>query len=199
MKPSQTGDHYDQIAEWWRDDLRDSTYGLAALERVLQFAPATGRSLDVGCGSQGRYLKRLLKAGYTVEGLDISPRMIELATEQFSACQFHVGDIANWSFPHRYELITAWDSTFHLPLNLQEPALRNMCGGLASGGALLFTCGGGDEAGEISGAFAGQKFDYSTLGVPAYLEILSDCGCFPKHLEYDQYPENHVVIMATKA
>lgn len=198
MTPSQTGENYDRMAAWWRDQLADSNYGLSQLERALKLAPSSGPALDVGCGSQGRFLKRLLEAGYQAEGLDISPGMVKLAAQQFPDCRFHVADISDWTPPRSYDLITAWDSTFHLPLNLQEPALRNMCQGLASGGVLLFTCGGGDEPGEITGSFGGEDFGYSTLGVPGFLQLLTDCGCALKHLEYDQYPENHVVVIATK-
>jgi hypothetical protein len=73
-----------------------------------------------------------------------------------------------------------------------------MCDGLNSKGVLLFTCGGGPGSQEISGGFEGQTFDYSTLGVNKFLRLLSEFGCSCKHLEYDQYPENHVCIIAQK-
>ena len=65
-------------------------------------------------------------------------------------------------------------------------------------GVLLFTCGGGTAPGEISGSFQGQTFDYSTLDVDEFLRLINELGCSCKHLEYDQYPENHVVIIAQK-
>ena len=38
-------------------------------------------------------------------------------------------------------------------------------------GVILFTCGGGHTIREVSGAFQGQDFDYSTLGVDTFLQI----------------------------
>jgi hypothetical protein len=52
---------------------------------------------------------------------------------------------------------------------------------------------------EISGGFEGETFDYSTLGVNEFLRLLMEFGCTCKHLEYDQYPENHVYIIAQKS
>lgn len=196
MDPSETGAHYNAIAKWYRDSL-PPTYGMAQLERVLSLAPATGRALDVGCGSEGRFLKRLAEWGYAVEGMDISPAMVELARERSPDAKFHVADICEWELPAKYDFISAWDSTFHLPIARQEPVLRKLCNGLSPGGVLLFTCGGG-EAGEIAGSFAGQDFEYSTLGVEAFIAILADCGCFCRHVEYDQWPENHVLVVAQK-
>lgn len=196
MEPFVTRANYDAIAQWYRENV-SPTYGLAPLDRALRFAPEHGRALDVGCGSQGRFIERLIIHGYTTEGLDISPQMIALAREACPDAVFHTVDICEWEPVGRYEFISAWDSTFHLPMDRQEPVLRKLCAALAPGGVLLFTCGGG-EPDKISGAFAGQTFEYSTLGVERFVAILADAGCFCRHVEYGQWPEKHVVVIAQK-
>ena len=108
-------------------------------------------------------------------------------------------DIASWDLPKKYDLIAAWDSTFHLPVDLQEPALRRMCDGLAPDGVLVFTFGGMDKAGQISGNFQGEDFEYGTLGTAGYLRLLEELGCAIKHMEFDQGPvESHVYVVAQK-
>ncbi|WP_052572820.1 methyltransferase domain-containing protein [Haloferula sp. BvORR071] len=196
MEPSETADHYDQIARWWQGNV-PPTYGLAALERALRFAKKEGASLDVGCGSEGRFMKVQRAHGFAPEGLDVSPAMVELARERDPEAVFYTADVSTWEVPRKYVFISAWDSTFHLPLDLQEPVLRKLCAALGPAGVILFTCGGG-EAGEIKGSFQGQDFEYSTLGVEAFVRILDECGCFCRHLEYDQYPEGHVVIIGAR-
>jgi hypothetical protein len=52
---------------------------------------------------------------------------------------------------------------------------------------------------EVSSTFQGQDFEYSTLGVNAFLKLLDEHQCTCLHLEYDQYPENHVYVIAQKA
>lgn len=198
MKPEETGSHYDRIALWWQKHHVHSTYGIAALERAIKFVENKSTALDVGCGSSGRFIEVLLKNGFTPTGVDISSEMIALARQQHPDVTFYAEDICTWQLPQKYDLISAWDSTFHLPLAEQKPVLQKMCDGLNPKGILLFTCGGGIGPGEISGGFEGQTFDYSTLGVNEFLQVISQSGCTCRHLEYDQYPENHVYIIAQK-
>ena len=196
MSPSETGAHYNEIASWWRENTPES-YGVSQLERAIRFAAEKGVSLDVGCGSHGRFIEALTRAGFRAEGVDIAPNMIALARERSPRAVFYVADICEWELPRKYDFISAWDSTFHLPIGEQEPVLKKLCAGLAPRGVLLFTCGGG-EAGEITGSFAGQDFGYSTLGVEEFVRLLRAFGCRCRHVEYDQHPENHVCIIAQR-
>ena len=198
MKPEETGFHYDRIAHLWQKGHVHSTYGIAALEWAIQFVEHKSTALDIGCGSSGRFIEELIKHGFTPTGLDISAEMIALARQRHPQVNFYTEDICTWQLPRKYDLISAWDSTFHLPLAEQKPVLRKMCDGLNPQGVLLFTCGGGAGPEEISGGFEGERFDYSTLGVNEFLRLLIEFGCTCKHLEYDQYPENHVYIIAQK-
>lgn len=198
MEPNDTSARYDKIAQWWQTEHQDSTYGIVQLERAIKFTSQRHAALDVGCGSSGRFINCLLKAGFQPEGLDISQEMINLAQQLNPEISFYQADICEWLPTKSYSLITAWDSTFHLPLNKQAPVLQKLCNRLEPDGVLLFTCGGGHTNGEISGAFQGQDFEYSTLGVDRFLQILAEHHCTCRHLEYDQYPENHVSMIAQK-
>ena len=198
MEPKETGAHYDRIAHQWQQQHVASTYGLAALERAIQFLENKSAALDVGCGSSGRFIKVFTQQGFTPSGVDVSPEMIALARQQLPGVTFYVGDICTWPLPQKYDLISAWDSTFHLPLAEQEPVLKKLCDGLKPQGVILFTCGGTGGPQEISGGFAGETFDYSSLGVDEFLRLLVEFGCSCKHVEYDQYPEKHVYIIAQK-
>lgn len=198
MDPQQTATHYDQLACWWQTELQNSTYGIAALTRAIRFAAPGGFALDVGCGSSGRFINAFLQHGFQAEGVDISHEMINFARRLQPSVTFYTADICEWVLPKAYSLITAWDSTFHLPLAMQEPVLQKLCAALATDGVLLFTCGGGHTSNEITGSFEGQEFAYSTLGVDRFLQLLHEQRCTCRHLEYDQHPENHVAIIAQK-
>lgn len=198
MEPQQTAARYDQLAGWWQTQHQNSSYGIAALDRAIQFVATRGCALDVGCGSSGRFVNSFVNHGFQAEGVDISREMINFAQRLHPAVTFYTADICEWLPPNLYSLITAWDSTFHLPLAMQEPVLKKLCAALEANGVLLFTCGGGHTSATITGSFAGQDFAYSTLGVDAFLQILQAHDCTCRHLEYDQYPENHVTIIAQK-
>lgn len=197
MHPEDTAVRYDRIAQWWQTQHQDSLYGIPQLERAIQFTHKKQLALDVGCGSSGRFIKTLSEHGFQVEGLDISEEMIDLAKKLHPSITFYRSDIWCWNPPKPYSLIVAWDSTFHLPLDMQEPVTKKLCDALEPDGVLMFTCGGGYRH-EVSGTFQGEEFEYSTLGVNAFLKILIEQHCICLHLEYDQYPENHVYIIAQK-
>jgi hypothetical protein len=45
----------------------------------------------------------------------------------------------------------------------------------------------------------GPEIYYSTLGIPKYLEVIASENCVCRHLEYDHYPELHLVLIVQKA
>lgn len=198
MHPEDTADRYDHIAQWWQTQHQDSLYGIAQLERAIKFTPKKHLAIDIGCGSSGRFFKVLSKHGFQVEGLDISVEMIDLAKKLYPNITFYREDICRWHPSTSYSLVVAWDSTFHLPLDMQEQVVKKLCDLLENDGVVLFTCGGGYQPSEVSGTFQGQEFEYSTLGINTFLKILNEQHCTCLHLEYDQYPENHVYIIAQK-
>jgi SAM-dependent methyltransferase len=198
MEPEAIGRSYDALAHTWQD-MPNPRYGMASLNRALTFAPKSGAALDIGCGSQGRMIDLLLQRGFQVEGVDVSAEMIALARERHPTVVFHHADISAWDLPRECDFICAWDSVWHLPMILQEPVLKKICAGLAPGGVCLFTAVGFDEPGDHGDSgHMGAPLAYGTLGVPGLLELLSQCDCIPRHLEYDQYPELHLVVIAQK-
>lgn len=199
MTPEEIGRSYDEIAHRWRDDAHIQTNGLAPFERALRFARGRRRALDAGCGCSGRFLDRLLAAGFLCEGVDVSARMIALARERHPNVAFHHADIVRWPLPHGYDFIVAWDSIWHVRLAEQEPLLRKLCASLEPGGVLIFTAGGLDGPDERSDAAMGPPVHYSALGIPRTLALLTESGCVCRHLEFDQYPESHLYVIAQKS
>ncbi len=196
MKPEDTGRQYDRIAEWWDCQQDGSTTGLAYVRRTILFAANRGKALDVGCGSGGRIIDTLTDASLQVVGLDVSETMLRLARKRHPGAQFIHADICTWQPPETYDVVIAWDSTFHVPKTEQGHVVAKLCDAVAPGGAILFTAGGID--GEITGAMNGQKFYYSSLSDAAYLHIINDRGCKCILLERDQHPAEHLVMIGIK-
>lgn len=196
MTPELTGQRYNQIAKWWQDQHQNSVYGIPQFKKAISFVKNREKFLDVGCGSSGRLIKVALECGFNAEGMDVSQEMIRLAQELHPEVKFYNEDVCTWNPPLKYDLICAWDSIFHLPINQHELVLAKLCNSLSRAGVILFTCG--PERGEVSGVFQEQSFEYSSLGVQAFLELLGIFNCQIKHLENDQYPESHVYIIAQK-
>lgn len=198
MTPREVAASYDELAPQWAAEAFPQANGIAAHERAIAFVPEKAAALDVGCGASGRIVALLLAQGFAVEGLDLSPRMLDLARARHPQVTFHHADIGEWNLPRQYAFISAWDSIWHLPLASQEPVLRKLFAGLASGGVCIFTTGGLDAPEEKSDASMGQPMYYSVLGLPRLLRLVDDCGCVCRHLEYDQFPELHVYLIVQR-
>lgn len=100
--------YFDQHAQDWNDYYGGTPLLLGIVlnnrkrlgfEYVRKYAPAGGRVLDVGCGA-GLLALELAEAGYTVEGVDIAPGMIERSRANQAArgvpaerCSFRVADV----------------------------------------------------------------------------------------------------------
>lgn len=197
MHPRETGRCYDAVASQVDADLRDSTYGVRFLERAIALCRTRRTALDVGCGSGGRMIDRLLGAGFQVTGIDVSRGMLDIAQARHPSVEFVHDDVTEWTPQRAYDLVLAWDSIFHLPYASHTLVLAKLCGCLADGGVLLFTAGGID--GEITGPMHGHAFGYSSLSEVALLRLLRNYDCVPLLMERDQYPLHHVVIIAIKA
>jgi RimJ/RimL family protein N-acetyltransferase len=195
MTPEQVAASYDQIAHLWLDV---PAYGFAQIERAIAFAGHRGVALDVGCGT-GRCLDLLARHGFRTDGIDPSPAMLALARDRHPEARLSHADICVWDLPRSYDLIVAWDSVWHVPLARQEAVLTKLCRGLSAGGVLVFTTGGTDAPSEKQDSCMGPPMYHATLGIPKTLQVLADSGCVCRHLEYDQYPEAHVYLVAQKS
>lgn len=134
--------------------------------------------------------------GFQITGIDASEQMIALARHHHTNPEFIVADICQWDTAQKFDLIVAWDSIFHLPLDMQRPVLSKLCGMLHTNGILIYTFG--DEIGEHESDWHDDKFYYSAIGITGNLEVMMQNDCECRHLELDQYPPKHVYMIAQK-
>ena len=198
MNPVDVSAGYDQLADFWNSDDFDRSNGVGQHQRAIAFCDQRRRALDVGCGSNGRIIELLQQHGFTTEGVDFSPRMVELARARHPEATFHLADICSWELPRQYDLICAWDSIWHVPLAQHEAVLRKLFAGLEPGGVCIFTMGGLDEPADKVDAAMGPQMYHSTLGIPKTLQVVQESGCVCRHLEYDQHPQPHVYVIVQR-
>ncbi len=196
MTPEQVAASYDQIASQWDSAEFPRTNGIAQHERALRFVSKKGIALDVGCGSSGRIIDLLLAKGFQVEGIDISTEMLRLAQARHPQVQFHQADIYQWTPPRTYDFISAWDSIWHVPLASQLAVIQKLCHALTPGGVFLFSTGGVEQPDERTNSAMGVPMYHAAPGIPHILQMLQHSGYTCRHLEYDQYPESHVYVIA---
>ena len=108
---------YDNVADAYHELVKDRMAG-NPMERAMltAFAELTGDPIaDLGCGA-GRTTAYLKTAGCAVTGIDLSPKMVDLARRNNPGIPFEVGSMTELRFRDD-ELggVLAWYSTFHIP------------------------------------------------------------------------------------
>ena len=76
--------------------------------------------------------------------------------------------------------------------------MLRLMGGLEPGGVFLFSAGGLDVPGEHVDSAMGPEVTYATLGIPGLLDVIREAGCALRHLEFDQHPQNHLVVIVQR-
>jgi predicted TPR repeat methyltransferase len=187
---------YNEIADIWEADMRHSQYGLSMIGRAIEYCSTKKNALDVGCGSGGRIVGKIVEAEFRLDGIDISEAMLKIARTKHPGVVFKQADIRDWETDQQYDLIVAWDSIFHLPMSAQQTIIEKLCGMLSPQGILLYTFG--DAVGDYVDIWHNEQFSYGSIGISENLKAVADAGCVCKHLELDQFPEKHVCIIVEK-
>ncbi|HKK16251.1 MAG TPA: class I SAM-dependent methyltransferase [Gammaproteobacteria bacterium] len=81
---------------------------------ISKYRPGCKSLLDIGCGT-GRHIIEFIKLGYNVTGVDISPRMIELAEKNIKSS--HPGDVTPSLITHDVRTL-AMDREFDVIVSL---------------------------------------------------------------------------------
>ena len=105
-----------------------------AYNKFLQYIPAGGHILDVGCGS-GRDLRYFKNNNYVPEGLDISKSICKIA-EKYSGCKVYNDNILtiNSSDFDKYDGVWACASLLHIKYTQLPLALDKISNLLNSNG-----------------------------------------------------------------
>ena len=190
-------DKYEKIADWFDSARGKGLTEREYLEALLLRLPAGGGVLDLGCGSGEPLAGFFIRKGFSVTGVDGSPRMVELCRARFPGMTWLAADMRGLALGRRFDAVLAWDSFFHLSKADQRamfPVFAAHCG---AAGLLLFTSGPAE--GETSGVMQGAEFSYSSLSPEEYRRLLREHG-FRVLLHKAEDPEcgKHTVWLAIK-
>jgi SAM-dependent methyltransferase len=149
---------------------------LAAFAELVQ-ADGGGPVADLGCGP-GHVTAHLNTLGVSAFGVDLSPKMVEIARRTYPDLRFEVGSMTALDLPDgELRGIVAWWSILHTPPEVLPTVFAEFHRTLAPGGHLLVGFHAGDEQLRPEGAY-GHPVSYDAYLLPPdhITELLSQAG-----------------------
>ncbi|MGI8328458.1 class I SAM-dependent DNA methyltransferase [Actinomadura scrupuli] len=144
-----TAESYDRLALDYADRFLGELAG-KPLDRLLlgllaERVGGLGPIADLGCGP-GQVARHLHDHGAPSLGMDLSPRMVEIAAQRHPGIGFQVGDMRALPVPDRsWGGIAAFYSIIHVPPSQLEGVFAEFFRVLRPGGSLLLSFHLGDE------------------------------------------------------
>lgn len=169
---------YDLIAEEYlstRDPEDPNT--LAALEELSSGLEEGATVLDLGCGA-GIPGTRWLSRRFSVTGVDVSARQLELARRHVPAARFLKADMTGLEFEARsFDAVVSLYAITHVPGAEQPGLVEDVFRWLRPGGRFLATWATGEWEGEEEDWEGwGTPMWWSNLDPDASLSMLRDAG-----------------------
>lgn len=160
-------DSYDRVADVYVDtgagDLAPHPWLRAVLDAFAQEVRDLGPVLDVGCGP-GQASAYLGGHGVDVSGVDLSPRMVELARRAHPHLRFEVGSATELR-PAEASLggVLAWWSLFHLSRADVSSVMGTLAGALVPGGQLVWGTHVGDGEAHRTDPYGVEGVSWTTV------------------------------------
>ena len=185
---------YETIARAYREHLLDELAG-KPLDRAFLDAFAEscrGTLLDVGCGP-GQIARYLASRGATVEGVDLSPAMIEEAKSSHPGIPFRVGDMFSLPYePGTIGGIAAFYAIVHLRSDELVTPFRDFARVLVPGGLVALSFHVGVEIEHVDELFgAPTSLDFVYHQPEPVIAALVEAG-FTLEARLDRAPHPNV-------
>jgi SAM-dependent methyltransferase len=131
---------YSRSARVYDDLCRHKDYAAATLvlrEILQRVVPHAASLLDVACGT-GRHLEHL-RSHFRVEGLDLSPEMLQIARSRCPGIPFHEGSLVDFRLADTFDVVTCLFGSIGYALTLENlrRAFHTMAHHLKPGGVLV--------------------------------------------------------------
>ena len=132
---------YERVAEQYLATKNpEDPLALEALEDLASFLPPRAAVLDLGCGAGIPATRWLSDKGFTVAGVDISARQLDLARKNVPSGTFLKADMAEVAFePETFDAVVALHSIIHVPRTEHAALLGRIHRWLGPEGTFLAT------------------------------------------------------------
>lgn len=107
--------NYDIFAKFYDSVMGDRIMEEVAIEKIIKkHSPLTKSILELGCGT-GMFLKYFFDRGYEIMGIDLSEKMLEVASQRIPVVYLSHQDMTAFSLAKKYDVILClFDSINHV-------------------------------------------------------------------------------------
>ncbi len=133
---------YDEVASSFISERgrRQSGVGASVVADWSKMLPDGAAVLDLGCGTGIPISQALIERGFSVYGVDASPRMIAAFRANFPTVSVECAAVEDSNlFGRTFDGVVAWGLLFLMDAEAQRRLLAKVAAILPSGGRLLFT------------------------------------------------------------
>ena len=202
---------YSALGRWFEYLNKDCGYEKWSqyLIDLLKSKGAGKSGLDIGCGN-GYFTRALIKAGYSVIGIDISAQMLDtaqkLALKEGVRAEFLLGDITKLKVNAKKDFCVAInDCINYIPKNKLKCAFSRVYACLKKGGIFIFDISSADKLKNTLGnnLFAEDNDDISYIWFNTLSDdsVTMDLTFFERRPDgnYTRYDERHIQYIYEEA
>jgi len=171
-------DGYDEVAASYLADRTLDGADVAALGMVIERVGAGARVLDAGCGAGVPVTRRLVDAGLTAVGLDISFRQLELGRNLVPESMALQGDLVRLPFASQtFDAVVSYYAVIHVPRADHPAIFAEVRRVLRPGGWSLLCLGARDlPEDHDEESWLGTPMYWSHFDASTNLGLLRDAG-----------------------
>lgn len=194
VDPASIRAGYATIADAYAEELLDELAGKpldrAFLDAFAERIGKTGRVVEVGCGP-GQVAAYLARRGVAVEGVDLSPEMIDVARSAHRAIEFREADMM--ALPYADASLAgavAFYAIVHVPTEALHAPLRELHRVVAAGGLVAIAFHVGATVTHVDELWGrSTSLDFWFHPVAAVVAALEGAGfTLEARLEREPYP-----------
>ena len=153
-RPLTAAELFDAIGTDYEDVFGRPPLVDRAVQELVKRLPPASRVLDIGSGTGWPVAADLTAAGHQVTGLDVSPRMVEIAREKVPDATFVHVDVREWTSPeHSWDAVCAFFPFLQMPRADTAAVLADIARWLVPGGWLSLVTVPTDQEREVEDFF----------------------------------------------
>ncbi len=165
---------YNQIGSSY-NEMRNREKNNLELDYFVNLLPLHGHVLDAGCGAGEPVAKYLVEHEFQVTGIDVSPKILEIAKKQVPGATFLEGDMTRLTFPDQFfDGVVSLYAIWHISRQNHCLVLKNFYRVLKPNGILFFNTGVHPMDGINN--FLGAKMYWSSPKPEKTLQLVKSAG-----------------------